>query len=167
MGALPIPASLPISSVQHSFNDDGTTNEPAYVYDSYDQETGRLASSEVQTGVSPVTVDATSYSYDNDGNVTAEADTPLAGVSGSRFIPLPTGFLEPIAMFTARSILSFIATSTATQCSAALPTIATTIAPMKNSESPIECEASVIEPTRTSDMMPTRTPAMPGRSRNI
>ena len=41
--------------------------------------------------------------------------------------------LEPIAMLTARSILSFIATSTATQCSAALPTIATTITPMKNS----------------------------------
>ena len=34
---------------------------------------------------------------------------------------------EPIAMFTARSILSFRATSTATQCSAALPTMATTI----------------------------------------
>lgn len=30
MGALPIPASLPISAVHNSFNDDGTTNEPAY-----------------------------------------------------------------------------------------------------------------------------------------
>ena len=38
-----------------------------------------------------------------------------------------TWALEPIAMLTARSILSFIATRTATQCSAALPTIATTI----------------------------------------
>ncbi len=34
----------------------GTTNEPAWLLDSYDQETGRLTSSEVQTGVSPVTV---------------------------------------------------------------------------------------------------------------
>ncbi len=63
-------------------------------------------------------------------------------------------------MFTARSILSLTATSTATQCSAALPTIATTITPMKNSERPIECEASVIEPTSTSDITPTRTPAI-------
>ena len=31
---------------------------------------------------------------------------------------------------------------------------------MKNSERPIDCEASVIEPTRTSDMTPTRTPAI-------
>ena len=68
--------------------------------------------------------------------------------------------LEPIAMLTARSILSFIATRTATQCSAALPTIATTITPMKNSERPIDSEASVIEPTRTSDITPTRTPAI-------
>ena len=63
-------------------------------------------------------------------------------------------------MLTARSILPLTATRTATQCSAALPTIATTITPMKNSDSPIECEASVIEPTRTSDMTPTSTPAI-------
>ena len=49
--------------------------------------------------------------------------------------------LEPIAMLTARSILFFCATSTATQCSAALPTIATTITPMKNSLRP-SCEAA-------------------------
>ena len=55
-------------------------------------------------------------------------------------------------MFTARSILSLAATSTATQCSAALPTIATTIAPMKNSLSPTVSAASEIEPTRISDM---------------
>lgn len=30
MGALPIPASLPISAVHNTFNDDGTTNDPAY-----------------------------------------------------------------------------------------------------------------------------------------
>src|SRR3954451_4430919 len=68
--------------------------------------------------------------------------------------------LEPTAMLTARSILSFIATSTATQCSAALPTIATTMTPMKNSERPTDSEASVIEPTSTSDITPTSTPAI-------
>jgi RHS repeat-associated protein len=57
----------------------GTTNEPAWLTDTYDQETGRLSTSQVQTGVSPSTVDATTYSYDNDGNVTAEADTPADG----------------------------------------------------------------------------------------
>ena len=62
-------------------------------------------------------------------------------------------------MFTARSILSLAATSTATQCSAALPTIATTIAPMKNSLSPIDSAASAIDPTRTSLITPTSTPA--------
>ena len=68
--------------------------------------------------------------------------------------------LEPIAMLTARSILSLRATRTATQCSAALPTIATTTTPMKNSERPTDSEASVIEPTSTSDITPTRTPAI-------
>ena len=63
-------------------------------------------------------------------------------------------------MLTARSILSLRATSTATQCSAALPTIATTITPMKNSESPTDSEASEIEPTRISDISPTATPAI-------
>ena len=67
--------------------------------------------------------------------------------------------LEPIAMLTARSILSFIATSTATQCSAALPTIATMITPMKNSLSPMLSAASEIEPTRISDITPTAMPA--------
>ena len=49
--------------------------------------------------------------------------------------------LDPIAMLTARSILSLRATNTATQCSATLPTIATTIAPMKNSLRPIDSAA--------------------------
>src|SRR3954470_17516933 len=70
-----------------------------------------------------------------------------------------TWALEPIEMLTARSILSLRATSTATQCSAALPTIATTIAPMKNSERPMDSEASLIDPTITSDITPTKTPA--------
>ena len=67
--------------------------------------------------------------------------------------------LEPIAMLTARSILFLNATRTATQCSAALPTIATTITPMKNSERPIVSDASLIEPTRISDIRPTASPA--------
>ena len=50
------------------------------------------------------------------------------------------------------------ATSTATQCSAALPTIATTTAPMKNSLRPTDLAASEIDPTRISDMPPTATP---------
>ena len=57
----------------------GTTTEPAWIVDSYDQATGRLDSSEVQTGVSPVTVDDTAYSYDSAGLVTSEADTPADG----------------------------------------------------------------------------------------
>ena len=44
-------------------------------------------------------------------------------------------------MFTARSILSLAATSTATQCSAALPTIATTNTPTKNWDRPMSSEA--------------------------
>ncbi len=57
----------------------GTTTEPATLLDSYDQETGRLTSAQVQTGASPVTVDATSYSYDDAGNITSSADTPASG----------------------------------------------------------------------------------------
>ena len=70
-------------------------------------------------------------------------------------------------MFTARSILSFAATSTATQCSAALPTIATTNTPTKNSDSPISCEASEIEPTRISDIRPTSTAAIAEQPRDL
>src|SRR5919109_3408468 len=72
-----------------------------------------------------------------------------------------TWALDPIAMLTARFILSLYATSTATQCSAALPTIATTIAPMKNSLIPTDCDASEIDPTSTSDITPTPMPATP------
>ena len=64
-------------------------------------------------------------------------------------------------MFTARSILSFAATSTATQCSAALPTIATTNTPTKNSDRPMSSEASLIEPTSTSLITPTSTAEIP------
>ena len=63
-------------------------------------------------------------------------------------------------MLTARFILSLLATRTATQCSAALPTIATTMTPMKNSLRPTDSEASEIEPTRISDIRPTARPAI-------
>ena len=47
-----------------------------------------------------------------------------------------------------------------TQCSAAFPTIATTITPTKNGDNPIASDASVIEPTRISDITPTAAPAI-------
>ena len=56
--------------------------------------------------------------------------------------------------------MSLTATSTATQCSAALPTMATTMTPMKNSLSPSWLAASEIESTRISDITPTAMPAM-------
>ncbi len=41
-----------------------------------------------------------------------------------------------------------------------MPTIATTITPMKNSVRPTDSEASAIDPTSTSDITPTATPAI-------
>ena len=58
--------------------------------------------------------------------------------------------LEPIAMFSARSIWFFIATSTAVECSAALPITATTITPTNTSVSPSTCEVSSTAPTSIS-----------------
>ena len=63
-------------------------------------------------------------------------------------------------MLIARSILFFAATYTATQCSAALPTTATMIAPMKNWLTPADSAVSAIEPTRISDISPTASPAI-------
>ena len=40
-----------------------------------------------------------------------------------------------------------------------MPTIATTMMPTKNGDRPIDSEASLIEPTRISDITPTATPA--------
>ena len=70
-------------------------------------------------------------------------------------------------MLIERSILSLRATTTATQCSAALPTIATITAPMKNSESPMLCEAATIEWTSTSDMIATATPAIASMTTDV
>jgi RHS repeat-associated protein len=58
----------------------GATTGPAWLINTYDPATSRLTSAEVLTGEgTPVTVDDTSYSYDNDGLITSEADTPAAG----------------------------------------------------------------------------------------
>src|SRR5215475_9175873 len=71
---------------------------------------------------------------------------------------------DPTAMLMEMSILSLEAKYTATQCSAALPTIATTITPTKKGDSPIVSDASVIEWTRISDIQPTAAPAMASMS---
>jgi RHS repeat-associated protein len=53
----------------------GTTATPAWITDSYDAQTGLLSQSQMQTGTTPVTVDSTTYSRDNTGQLTSEADT--------------------------------------------------------------------------------------------
>jgi RHS repeat-associated protein len=54
----------------------GTTTEPAWVLDTYDPETGNLDTQVTQAGSTPVTVDDQSYGYDDNGDITSEADTP-------------------------------------------------------------------------------------------
>jgi RHS repeat-associated protein len=51
----------------------GPSTSPVYLTDSYDQQTQRLTGSQVVIGSSEQTVDATSYSYDNVGNVLSES----------------------------------------------------------------------------------------------
>jgi hypothetical protein len=62
-------------------------------------------------------------------------------------------------MLTEMAILSRAAKYTDTQCSAALPTTATTITPTKNGDSPMVSDATVMEWTRISDIQPTAAPA--------
>ena len=57
----------------------GTTSEPAWITDAYDQESGLLTSSQVQTGTTPVTVDDMVYGYNPDDLITSETDTPSGG----------------------------------------------------------------------------------------
>ena len=57
----------------------GTTTSPAWLLNTYAQQTGRLTNALVQAGVSPVTLDSTAYAYDNAGNITSAADTPPGG----------------------------------------------------------------------------------------
>ncbi len=57
----------------------GPDAEPAWLTYTYNQETGQLASSELQAGTSPVTLDDTTYAYNPAGSIKAEADTPSGG----------------------------------------------------------------------------------------
>lgn len=57
----------------------GSSSEPAWTVDSYDEQTGALTEQQTQTGTTPVTVDDQHYSYDNTGQVLSDADTPAAG----------------------------------------------------------------------------------------
>ena len=58
-------------------------------------------------------------------------------------------------MPTLRFILFFIAIIIAVECSAALPTIATTITPINTSVTPTECRTFSIVPTRNSESTAT------------
>src|SRR6516164_459805 len=94
-------------------------------------------------------------------NTIAKGDGPTANDSNTSTgaTNSPICAPEPIAMLTARSILSLAAATTATKCSAALPTIATTNAPTKNWERPSSCEACSIESTRMLLISATRAAA--------
>ena len=73
--------------------------------------------------------------------------------------------LLPMAMVTARSILFFMATKIAVECSAALPMVATTMTPTKTLFMPRESAAALTEPTRNSLM--TATAAVAATSTRI
>jgi RHS repeat-associated protein len=57
----------------------GPTGSQVDVTDSYDQQTQRLTGSQVVTVANGATVDDTTYTYDNVGNVLSESDTPSGG----------------------------------------------------------------------------------------
>jgi RHS repeat-associated protein len=57
----------------------GSSAEPIWTVDSYDEQTGDLDQQNTQTGTTPITVDDQNYSYDNTGQITSDADTPSAG----------------------------------------------------------------------------------------
>ena len=81
------------------------------------------------------------------------AKTSTGATNSAIWMPLPT------AMLTARSIWFFIATSTAVECSAALPTIATTITPTNTELMPNEWAACSAESTSSSLITATPTVA--------
>jgi RHS repeat-associated protein len=54
----------------------GTSAEPVYITDTWDPQTGRLTEEDTQTTTAQVSVDDLHYSYDDVGDITAEADTP-------------------------------------------------------------------------------------------
>jgi RHS repeat-associated protein len=53
----------------------GTGSEPAWLMNTYDQQTGRLTEAKTVTGTSATTVADFGYRYDNVGNVTSESDS--------------------------------------------------------------------------------------------
>jgi RHS repeat-associated protein len=57
----------------------GSSSEPAQLNDSYDEATNQLSEAQTSVGTSPTIVDDTKYSYDDVGNVKAEADVPSGG----------------------------------------------------------------------------------------
>ncbi len=63
----------------------GTSSLNAYITNAYDPSTGDLSSSQVQnTAVSTSPFDATTYSYDASGNITAETDTRDTPATGTQ-----------------------------------------------------------------------------------
>jgi len=61
----------------------GTSAEPAYITDSYDPQTARVAEQDTQTGTASTSVDDLHYTYDHVGNVLSEADTPSGSSSAT------------------------------------------------------------------------------------
>jgi RHS repeat-associated protein len=57
----------------------GPNAQPAWLTYTYNQETGQLASSQLQAGTSPVTLDDTTYAYNPAGAITSETDAPSGG----------------------------------------------------------------------------------------
>jgi RHS repeat-associated protein len=55
---------------------EGTSSEPVYITDAYDSATNRLTQQNTQTGSANTSVDDLTYTYDDVGDVTSEADTP-------------------------------------------------------------------------------------------
>jgi RHS repeat-associated protein len=54
----------------------GTSGEPVYITDSYDPHAGSLTEQNTQTGTTQTQVDDLSYTYNDIGDVTSEADAP-------------------------------------------------------------------------------------------
>src|SRR5215203_1157190 len=92
------------------------------------------------------------------GPMTNDASTSTGATNRAIWAP------DPTAMLIEMSILSRAAKYTATQCSAALPTTATTMMPTKNGDSPMASDASLMEWTKISDIQPTAAPAMASMS---
>jgi RHS repeat-associated protein len=59
----------------------GTTDNPVNVIDSYDPVTGALDSTGTTAGTAATAVDATSYGYSNDGQVTSVSDSESGGAA--------------------------------------------------------------------------------------